>query len=107
MALLWLSLAFLILVTIASSAFVTLRGLAAFRAYKQLTRAVGNDLHGIARSSAEIERHLERAARSGSALEASLAHLRSSRERLAVSTAAISDVRAALGRITAVMPRSK
>jgi hypothetical protein len=107
MALFWLSLAFLLAVTIASSIVLTLRGLAAFRAFKRLNAALGAGMDGIARSSGEIERHLERAARSGSALEASLARLHSSRERLAVLTAALADVRASLGRLTAVVPRSK
>ncbi len=92
MALFWLSLAFLVVVTIASSVFVTLRGLAAFRAFKQLSGALGDRLDGISRSSAEIEHHLERAAKSRSALEASLARLSSSRRRLSVLTAAIAGV---------------
>jgi hypothetical protein len=107
MVLFWLSLAFLIGVTIASSIFLTLRGLAAFRAFKQLGRSLGDGLEQIERSSAQIERHLERASRSGSALEASLTRLHGSRERLAVLTAALADVRASLGRLTAVVPRSK
>ena len=107
MALFWLSLAFLLVVTIASSIFVTLRGLAAFRAFRGLTASLGAGMDGISRSSAEIEQHLERAARSGSALDASLGRLRGSRERLAVLTAALADVRASLGRLTAVVPRSK
>jgi hypothetical protein len=107
MALFWLSLAFLLAVTIASSILVTLRGLAAFRAFKRLGRSVGEGLERIERATAQIERHLERATRSGSALEASSARLRASRERLAVLTAALADVRASLGRLTAVVPRSK
>ena len=107
MALFWLSLAFLLAVTIASSILVTLRGLAAFREFKRLGRTLGEGLERIERSSAQIERHLERAAQSGSALDASLGRLRSSRERLAVLTAAVADVRASLGRLTAVVPRTK
>ena len=107
MALFWLSLAFLLVVTIASSIFVTLRGLATFRAFKHFTAALAAGMDGVARSSAEIERHLERASKSGSALESSLARLRGSREQLAVLTAAFADARASLGRLTAVVPRSK
>lgn len=107
MALFWLALAFLLAVTVASSILVTLRGLAAFRAFKQLGQSLGEGLERIERSSALIERHLERAARSGSALEASVARLQESRTRLAVLTAAVADVRASLGRLTAVVPRSK
>ncbi len=107
MALFWLSLAFLVVVTIASSVVVTRRALDAFRAFKHLNGALATGLDGIARSSAEIELHLQAAATSGSALEASLARLRTSRSVLGVLTAAIADVRASVGRITSVVPRSK
>ena len=103
----WLSLAFLVLVTIASSVFVTLRALDVYRAVKHLNRTLGNGLDAVAQSSSEIERHLERAAASGSELDASLGRLRRSRAVLAVLTSAIADVRASVGRITAVVPRSK
>ena len=107
MALFWLSLAFLAVVTIASSVVVTLRALEVFRAFKHLNRALADGLDTVARSSTEIERHLEAAAASGSALDASLGRLRRSRAVLAVLTSAIADVRASAGRITAVLPRSK
>ena len=107
MTLFWLSLVFLVVVTIASSILVTLRGIATFRAFKHLTAALGEGVDRIARSSAQIEGHLERASRSGSALETSLARLGDSRGRLAVLTAALADARASLGRITSVVPRSK
>ncbi|MEJ7569589.1 MAG: hypothetical protein WKF41_15145 [Gaiellaceae bacterium] len=107
MTLFWLALAFFVLVTVASTIFVTLRGLAFFRAFKRLSRETGAALDRIASSSAEIELHLQAAATSGSALEASLARLHTSRSVLAVLTSAIADVRASVGRITAVVPRSK
>ena len=103
----WLALALFVLATVASMIFATLRGIALFRAFKRLSREAGDRLDGISRASSEIELHLQAAATSGSALEASLARLRVSRSELAVSTAAIADVRASVGRITSVLPRSK
>jgi hypothetical protein len=63
---------------------------------------------GVARieaSSARIEEHLSRAAESGMRLDAELAQLRRSRAELNVLTSAIDDVRASVGRVTAVYPR--
>ena len=107
MVLFWLSLAFLVLVTIASSVFLTLRVLDAFRAFKHLGNLLEDGLSAVAQSSSEIERHLERATASGSELDASLGRLRRSRAVFAVLTSAIADVRASAGRITAFVPRSK
>ena len=56
-------------------------------------------------TTAQIERHLELAAESGSRLEASLARLRRSRAQLAVLTTAIAEVRASIDRVTAFVPR--
>ena len=107
MLLFWLALALFVLATAASMVFATLRGIALFRDFKRLSREATARLDGIARASGEIELHLQAAAQSGSALEASVARLRASRSKLAVSTAALADVRASVGRITSVVPRSK
>lgn len=103
--LLWLTLAFAILVTLGSILFAALKGLELFRGSKRLLGATGDGLDGIARSSGEIERHLQAAATSGTALNDSLARLQASRARLAVLTTAIDDVRASVGRVTGVLPR--
>ena len=94
MILFWLALAVATLVSVVALVTAIRRGLALFRDFKQLSREVGEKLDGIERASGEIELHLQKAATSGSALEASLTRLRTSRAQLAVSTAAIADVRA-------------
>jgi tRNA threonylcarbamoyladenosine modification (KEOPS) complex Cgi121 subunit len=101
----WLALAFAVVVTVASLVFVTLKALEAFRAFKSLGRNVGTGLERVSATTAQIERHLELAAESGSRLEESLARLRASRSQLNVLTSALSDVRASVGRVTAVVPR--
>ena len=105
MPLFWLSLAVAAAVTIGSAVYATSKGLAAFRALKHLGRATGEGVERIAESTAGIERHLLLASQSGERLEASLERLRSSRARLNVLNSAIADVRAAVGRVTGVVPR--
>ena len=105
MWLFWLALTIALVLTLASVIFVTLRGLEAFRTFKRLTRRLGAELDRIETASGEVERHLALAAESGTQLEASLTRLRASRARLNVLTSALADVRAAVGRVTAVYPR--
>jgi len=105
MPLLWLSLAIAVVATVASVVFVTLRGLETFRAFKSLGQSVAKGLERIEASTAQIEVHLARAAESGTQLDSELAQLRRSRARLNVLTSALADVRASVGRVTAVYPR--
>jgi hypothetical protein len=105
MPLFWLSLAIAIVSVIASATYLTLKGLEAFRAFKSLSRSVGTELERIEQATSEIERHLALASESGTRLESELDELRRSRARLNVLTSALADVRASLGRVTAVYPR--
>ena len=101
----WLALAVAVVLTVASLVYVTLNALELFRAFKRLSRNVGGELDRVSATTAQIERHLELAAESGSRLEESLARLRRSRAQLAVLTTAVSDVRASIDRVTAFVPR--
>ena len=105
MPLFWLALAVAIVAVVASSIYVTLKGLEAFRGAKRLSGTVSSELERIEEASGEIEEHLARAEKSGARLEAELERLRRSRARLSVLTSAIDDVRASIGRVTAVYPR--
>ena len=105
MPIFWVALILALVLTVGSAIYVTLQGLEAFRAFKRLGRGVGSELDRVTTASDEIERHLALAAESGTHLEASLARLRSSRTRLNVLTSALADVRAAVGRVTGVVPR--
>jgi hypothetical protein len=105
MPLFWLALTIALVLTVASAIFVTLRGLEAFRALKRLGRSVGAELDRIETATDQVERQLALAAKSGTKLEASLTRLRASRAQLNVLTSALADVRAAVGRVTAVYPR--
>jgi hypothetical protein len=100
-----LALIIALFLTVASAVYLTTQGLDAFRAFKQLGRVAGDEVDRIAATAGEIERHLALAAESGTQFEASLARLRRSRARLNVLTSAIADVRAAVGRVTGVVPR--
>ena len=101
----WLALAVAFVLTVASLVYATLNALELFRAFKGISRNVGGELDRVSATTAQIERHLELAAESGSRLEASLARLRASRAQLDVLTAAIADVRASIDRVTAFVPR--
>jgi len=105
MPIFWLALIIALVLTVASAIFVTLRGLEAFRDFKRLSSGLGGELDRITMASGEIERHLSLAAEGGTELQASLARLRSSRARLNVLLSAIADVRAAVGRVTGIVPR--
>jgi hypothetical protein len=98
----WLALAVFILAPAAALVFAVRRGLETWRAVKQLGRGAGEELDRISRASAEIELHLQAAARSGEKLDASLTRLSSSRRRLSVLTDAFADARASL---TGAYPR--
>ena len=101
----WLALAVAVALTTASLIYLTLNALEAFRAFKSLGRNVGSALDHVTATTAQIERHLELAAESGSRLETSLGRLRTSRTQLAVLTDALSDVRESVSRVTAFVPR--
>ncbi len=105
MPLFWLALATAIVSVVASAIYLTLKGLEAFRAFKRLGGEITSGLERIELASGQIERHLALAATSGTKLDAELSQLRSSRARLNVLTSALADVRASLGRVTAVYPR--
>jgi hypothetical protein len=105
MPLLWLSLAVAVAATIASVTFATLRGLEAFRDFKRLGSSLAEGTARIEASAARIEGHLARAAESGSRLDTELAQLRRSKAQLNVLRSALDDVRASVGRVTAVYPR--
>ena len=76
MILFWLALAVATLVSVVALVTAIRRGLALFRDFNRLSSEVGEKLDGIERASGEIELHLQLAATSGSALEASLTRLR-------------------------------
>jgi tRNA threonylcarbamoyladenosine modification (KEOPS) complex Cgi121 subunit len=101
----WLALAVAVVLTTASLIYVTLNALEAFRAFKSVSRNLGTELDHVTATTAQIERHLELAAESGSQLDASLARLRTSRAQLTILTDALADVRASVDRVTAFVPR--
>jgi beta-glucosidase-like glycosyl hydrolase len=101
----WLALAVSVVLTIASLIYVTLNALEAFRAFKAVGRGVTAGLDHVTVTAAQIERHLELAAESGTRLDASLTRLRTSRAQLNVLTSALSDVRDSVKRVTAFIPR--
>ena len=103
--LVWLTLAFAILATVGTIGYAAVKGIEAYHTAKRLLAAAGEELGRIDRTTAEIELHLQAAAASGTRLDSSLGRLSTSRARLNVLTSALADVRAAVGRVTSVVPR--
>ena len=101
----WLALTVALLLVLGSALYATLKGLSAFRAFKRLGRVLGSELERITAQTARIEEQLALAAESGTRLSAATARLSASRARLNVLTSALADVRASVGRVTAVYPR--
>jgi hypothetical protein len=104
MALVWLALAVGVALTIASLIYLTLKAIETFRTFKQFARSTGPELQRIEAATSQIERHLALAAASGTRLEASLGRLQQSRAQLTVLTTALADTRAAVNRITGIVP---
>ena len=105
MSFVWLALAVSVAAVATTATMTTLRGIELFRAFRGLGAGVGSELASIERKTREIEGHLAAASRSGEALSAEAARLAVSRARLNVLLAALADARAALGRVTGVVPR--
>jgi hypothetical protein len=104
MAIVWLALTVSLVLVIGSAVYLTRHGLAAFRALKALGGGVEQELNRIDVATREIELHLNAAADSGTKLNESLQRLQASRARLNVLLAAIAEVRAAVARVTGVVP---
>jgi tRNA threonylcarbamoyladenosine modification (KEOPS) complex Cgi121 subunit len=100
----WLALAVAVVLTIASLIYATLNALEAFRTFKSVGRNLNAGLDHVTATTAQIERHLELAAASGSQLEVSLARLSTSRAQLSVLTSALAEVRESIDRVTAFVP---
>ena len=105
MSLVWLSLALGVILTIVSAVYLTIKGLEAFRAVKQIGRRVGPQLERISAVTAEIEEHVAAGEARSEQLKASLTRLRSSRAELNVLTSALAEVNASIRGVTSIVPR--
>jgi hypothetical protein len=101
----WLSLVLALLLVASATFMATSRGIQLFRDFKRLGSGIEQELRRIERASGHIQLHLDAAARSGDELHAATARLSRSRAKLNVLLAAIADVRAAIGLVTAFAPR--
>jgi hypothetical protein len=105
MSLVWLSLALGVILTIVAAVYLTIEGLEAFRAVKQLGRRARPELERISAVTAEIEQRLAASEARTTRLEASLTRLRSSRAELNVLTSALAEVNASVRGVTSIVPR--
>ena len=105
MALVWLALAVSAAAVIATAVMAFLRGRELYRDATRVGGQMSVEVEHIERSTAEIEGHLEAAAKSSEALSVALARLSASRARLNVLLAALEGVRASWRLVTAFVPR--
>ena len=105
MALVWLALAGSVAALATAATVATVRGLELFRLARGLSAVAGSEVASIERKTRAIEDHLTAASRSGDALREEAERLAVSRARLNVLLAAYADARAALARVTVVLPR--
>jgi len=103
--LVWLALAVSAAAAITTGVMAFLRGRELYRDTKRVGEGMSAEMARIERSTAEIEGHLEAASKSSEQLALALARLQASRARLNVLLAAIEDVRASVGLVTAFVPR--
>jgi hypothetical protein len=101
----WPALALDVLAVVGGVVFAAVRGLSAYR----LTRTVGGELTAgvdrVARDTDELATKVEKLADSTGRLDEVLRRLSVSRARLNVLLQAIGQVRAAIARVTGVVPR--
>lgn len=100
----WLSLGISLAAVAGAVAFAVVRGLAAWRGFRELTR-VAADASVRLTESAEAASAKAAALGDGGRLGDALERLSRSRARLAVLTAALADVRAGIARATWAVPR--
>ena len=101
----WIGLAVLVLASLGGIGVAALRGLSAYRSVRSVTGELTAGVDRVSRDADEIAVKLERLAGGTTGLEVALTRLRVSRVQLNVLLQAIAEVRAGIGRITAVVPR--
>jgi hypothetical protein len=103
--LVWIAVGIFVASTVGGIAFAVVRGLAAYRTLRRVGGELTAGVDRVTRGADELATKLELLADATGRLEPVLARLRASRARLNVLLQAIAEVRAGIGRLTAVVPR--
>ncbi len=101
---LWLSVAILLIATLAGLAFAVVRGLQFWRDFKRSSKTVGAELDRINAVSASIERHSAAAATAAGRLQSAAERLAVSRAQLNTQLAAVRHARAQVRRVFWFVP---
>ncbi|MGE5691845.1 MAG: hypothetical protein ACM33B_14930 [Pseudomonadota bacterium] len=101
----WVSLGIALAALVGSIAFVVVKTLAAWRGFRSFSGSLGGTLAGVTASADAVAVKAAAVGDDSERLAAALERLGRSRARLAVLSAAISDVREAVGRVTGIVPR--
>jgi hypothetical protein len=105
--LVWLSLAFFVVVLAVGPWYTITHGLRTFKQSMRTLDTIGDALDAAVAKLDEAPGHLDAAAAASERLTVALDRLARSRRRLAILTAAFAEVRASVNGALAVVPRSK
>src|SRR5258708_39200468 len=103
----WVSLLFVTVVSAGGLALVALRGLELWRTFKAFGRALEQAVGAVMSAAERLAASTERVGAAPQRPEPALARLRRDLERAAAPRAAMPDVRASPGRLTASSPRQR
>ncbi len=104
-AIVWFSLAFLVVVFLASAAHLVVRGLRVWRTFRSFSRTIHEAADAVVATAAVAEEHALGLGTGSARLDAATARLHASLERLAVLGAAARDARTTLSAFRGVVPR--
>jgi hypothetical protein len=104
-AVVWISLAFLVVVFLASAAHLVVHGLRAWRTFRSFSRTIHDAADAVLATAALAEEHAGGLGTGAARLDAATTGLRASLERLAVLGAAARDARATLSAFRGAVPR--
>ena len=101
----WISLLFLVLAVVGSSAIAVSGGLRAWRAFRRFSKTTSSAIGGVLETVSEAERHAVAFTEGTEKLSAALARLQESRAQLAVIQDAATEARSSLLAFRGAVPR--
>jgi hypothetical protein len=104
-AAMWISLAFLVVVVLASAAYLVVRGWRAWRTFRAFSRTVEGAVASVLSSAAEAEEHARGLSDGAARLSTATTRLHASLERLALLRAAAGEASALLAALRGSVPR--
>jgi hypothetical protein len=101
----WISLAFLVVAVLASTAYAAVRGLLAWRTFRAFSRTIERAVDAVLTNAGEAEEHALGLGTGAARLNSTTARLQASLERLAVLRTAAGNAGAMLFALRGAVPR--